>query len=49
MNMIIDLVDSEYLVHLEDDWLFCEKMDYISKALNILNQDKLKVNKYMVL
>jgi GR25 family glycosyltransferase involved in LPS biosynthesis len=40
MNMIIDLVDSEYLIHLEDDWLFYEQMDYISKALNILNQDK---------
>ena len=41
MNMIIDLVDSEYLVHLEDDWLFYERMDYISKALNILKLDKI--------
>ena len=41
MNMIIDLIDSEYLVHLEDDWLFYERMDYISKALNILKQDKI--------
>ena len=41
MNMIIDMIDSEYLLHLEDDWLFYEKMDYITKALHILNQEKI--------
>ena len=38
MNMIIDLVTTEYLLHLEDDWLFLQKYDYITKALEILNQ-----------
>jgi GR25 family glycosyltransferase involved in LPS biosynthesis len=39
MNMIIDIVKTEYLLHLEDDWLFCYRYDYITKALEILNQD----------
>jgi GR25 family glycosyltransferase involved in LPS biosynthesis len=38
MNMIIDLVDSEYLLHLEDDWMFHEEYDYVTKAFEIFDQ-----------
>ena len=38
MNMIIEIVKSEYILHLEDDWLFCQRFDYITKSLEILNQ-----------
>ena len=41
MNLIINLVDTEYLLHLEDDWLFYEKFDYIQTSLDILNQTKI--------
>ncbi|AYV80743.1 MAG: glycosyltransferase family 2 [Harvfovirus sp.] len=41
MNMIINLVKSPYLLHLEDDWLFIEKKNYIKPALEILNQEKI--------
>ena len=41
MNLIINLVDTEYLLHLEDDWLFYEKFDYIQTSLDILNQNKI--------
>ncbi len=41
MNMIIDIVKSEYLLHLEDDWMFYEEYDYITKAYEIFNQKQL--------
>lgn len=41
MNMIIDMVDSEYLIHLEDDWLFYEEYDYITKSIEILSENKI--------
>ena len=40
MNMILDLVKTPYLIHLEDDWLFIEKTWYIRPALCILESSK---------
>lgn len=37
MNMIRNLVNTKYLLHLEDDWLFIKKCHYIKPALHILN------------
>ena len=42
MNLIIDHVKTDYLVHLEDDWLFLVKDNYISDGLEILNQKMIK-------
>lgn len=41
MNIIQDIVKTKYLLHLEDDFLFCYKYNYIQKALQILNQDSI--------
>lgn len=41
MNMIIDIVKTEYLLHMEDDWLFYEQTELIKPALEILNQEKI--------
>lgn len=41
MNLIINLIKGDYLIHLEDDWLFYEKMNYITSGLEILNQTKI--------
>jgi hypothetical protein len=38
MNMLVNVVKSDYMIHLEDDWLFTYKYDYITKSLEILNQ-----------
>ena len=38
MNMIIQNVKTDYLIHLEDDWLFLVKDNYITNGLEILNQ-----------
>lgn len=46
MNLIIENVKTDYLVHLEDDWLFLVKDNYINDALEILNQKLVKsINK----
>jgi len=41
MNIILDnTVYYKYLVHLEDDFHFIKKMDYISYAINVLENDE---------
>ena len=42
MNIIINEVNTEYLLHMEDDWLFCVESEYITPALEILNQKSIK-------
>ena len=37
MNIIKNYVKTEYLMHLEDDWKFFVKMDYIKKAKDVLS------------
>jgi len=37
MNIIKNYVKTEYLIHLEDDWKFFVKMDYIKKAKDVLS------------
>jgi dTDP-4-dehydrorhamnose 3,5-epimerase-like enzyme len=41
MNIIIDRVKTDYLLHMEDDWLFTKKLSYISNGLEILNQKEI--------
>ena len=41
LNMMIDIVNSEYILYLEDDWLFCEQHKLISSSLEILEQEKI--------
>lgn len=36
MNLILDLVHSPYIFHLEDDWEFLETRNYISECLDVL-------------
>lgn len=40
MNIIRKKVTTPYLFHMEDDWLFYEKKEYITDCLEILNQHK---------
>ena len=42
MNIIVDEVKTDYMLHMEDDWLFCEKCDYITPALEILGEKNIK-------
>lgn len=42
MNIIIENVKTDYLIHMEDDWLFLVKDNYISLGLEILNQQTIK-------
>lgn len=44
MNIIVDEVKTKYMLHMEDDWLFCEKVPYITSALEIL---EVKIIKYI--
>lgn len=37
MNIIMDHVQTPYLLHLEDDWEFGYKTNYIQKSLEVLN------------
>lgn len=39
MNLIIDMVETPFLFHLEDDWKFFTKSDYITKCLDVLYKD----------
>lgn len=39
MNMIKDSIDTEYFFHLEDDWVFFVKDNYLTKCIEILNID----------
>lgn len=36
LNILLSKVKSPYILHLEDDWVFIEKYDYITKALDCL-------------
>ncbi len=38
MNIIINEVKTPYLIHMEDDWQFYVEGNYITEALNIINQ-----------
>jgi GR25 family glycosyltransferase involved in LPS biosynthesis len=40
MNIIQKVVKTPYLFHMEDDWKFFKKENYISKCLEILSQNK---------
>jgi len=40
MNIIKNLCKTKYLFHIEDDWEFVYKDNYISKCIHILNSDK---------
>lgn len=40
MNMVISEVKTPYVLHMEDDFLFLDKSEYIKPALQILNQSK---------
>ena len=40
MNIIIDKVKTPYLLHMEDDWQFFERKDYIKPALEILKENE---------
>lgn len=39
MNIIKQIVKTPYLLHLEDDWKFIVKRNYIKDALEVLNSD----------
>lgn len=39
MNIILDKVDTPYIFHIEDDWKFFAKRNYITELLDILNED----------
>lgn len=39
MNIIQKLVQTPYIFHIEDDWLFYRKEKYMSITLNIINSD----------
>ncbi len=40
MNALLDLVDSPWWVHLEDDWLFFDERCYVDEALAILGDSR---------
>ena len=42
MNLIIENVKTDYLVHMEDDWLFISQDNYITSGLEILNQQSIR-------
>lgn len=39
MNILRSKVDTPYIFHLEDDWLFISRRDYLSDALEVLGED----------
>lgn len=39
MNMILNMVDTPYVFHLEDDWKFFETRPYLTELLEVLNHD----------
>jgi hypothetical protein len=40
LNIIRNLTKNKYLFQNEDDWIFCEKDNYITKSLKILESNK---------
>lgn len=39
MNLILDLLESPYWLHLEDDWLFFVRARWIARAISVLEGD----------
>ena len=39
MNIIRDNVNTPYIFHMEDDWLFFNKKNYISECLEVLSSN----------
>jgi len=39
MNIIREIVNTPYLFHMEDDFLFFEKRNYLSECLEVINSD----------
>ena len=39
MNMLIDLVKTPFFFHLEDDWVFYQKDNYLGKCIDILQNN----------
>jgi len=39
MNMLIDVIKTPYVVNLEDDWRFFTKDNYLTKCLDVLNEN----------
>jgi len=37
MNMLLDIVETPYMFHMEDDWKFIEKRNYITECLDVLS------------
>jgi GR25 family glycosyltransferase involved in LPS biosynthesis len=40
MNILKELVTTPYLFHMEDDWKFFEKRNYITECLQVLSENK---------
>lgn len=40
MNMILQLVKTPYIFHMEDDWRFFHKDNYLTKCLAVINKDE---------
>ncbi len=38
LNLLLDAVDTPYWLHLDDDWQFFPRADYITNALAVLNE-----------
>lgn len=39
LNTLWDLIKTQYIFHLEDDWLFIKKDNFIHHAFNIMSED----------
>jgi hypothetical protein len=40
MNLIFEKIKTPYIFHMEDDWTFFSKKEYITKCLNVLEENK---------
>ena len=40
LNTLFDRVDTEYIIHCEDDWLFIKKGNLINDSIAIINDDE---------
>lgn len=40
MNLIVDSVQTPYWLHMEDDWLFLQPLDYVSRAKRVLDAER---------
>lgn len=39
LNILWDYIKTDYIIHLEDDWLFTKKDNFILKSMQIMNED----------